>query len=112
KPIYSIIYVELRKNEKSKYHDKTTGQLIEEGATTLSSVEEDLGKPFKEEGGSVWFFVLPLVTLVSVGIWGLWYTGGGAAGKTMIESLADTDVAVALTWAAFAMSFGGIVIAL
>ena len=30
----------------------------------------------------------------------------------MIEALADTDVAVALTWAAFAMSFVGIVIAL
>ena len=97
---------------KAEYRAETTGQLIEEGATPLSSVEEDLGKPFKEEGGSVWFFVLPLVTLVSVGIWGLWYTGGGAAGKTMIEALADTDVAVALTWAAFAMSFVGIVIAL
>src|SRR5690625_5624856 len=32
--------------------------------------------------------------------------------KTMIVALADTDVAVALTWAAFAMSFVGIVIAL
>ena len=97
---------------KAEYGAETTGQLIEEGATPLSSVEDDLGKPFKEEGGSVWFFILPLVTLVSVGIWGLWYTGGGATGKTMIEALADTDVAVALTWAAFAMSFVGIVIAL
>src|SRR5699024_10638272 len=73
---------------------------------------EDLGQPFKKDGGSVWFFILPLVTLVAVGIGGLWYTGGGAEGKTMIEALADTDVAEALTWAAFAMTFVGVVIAL
>src|SRR5699024_11768462 len=34
---------------KAEYRAETTGQLIEEGATPLSSVEEDLGKPFKEE---------------------------------------------------------------
>src|SRR5699024_12546248 len=87
---------------KAEHRAETTGELIEKGATPLSSVEEDLGQPFKKHGGSVWFFILPVVTLVSVGIWGLWYTGGGAEGKTMIEALADTDVAEALTWAAFA----------
>lgn len=97
---------------KAEHRAETTGELIEKGSTPLSSVEDDLGEPFKKEGGSVWFFIVPLVTLVSVGIWGLWYTGGGAEGKTMIEALADTDVAEALTWAAFAMSFVGIVIAL
>src|SRR5699024_856028 len=97
---------------KAEHRAETTGELIEKGATPLSSVEEDLGQPFKKDGGSVWFFILPLVTLVSVGIWGLWYTGGGAEGKTMIEALADTDVAEALTWAAFAMTFVGVVIAL
>lgn len=97
---------------KAEHRAETTGELIEKGATPLSSVEEDLGQPFKKDGGSVWFFILPLVTLVAVGIWGLWYTGGGAEGKTMIEALADTDVAEALTWAAFAMTFVGVVIAL
>src|SRR5699024_8801640 len=70
---------------KAEQRAETTGELIEKGATPLSSVEEDLGQPFKKDGGSVWFFILPLVTLVAVGIWGLWYTGGGAEGKTMIE---------------------------
>src|SRR5699024_6580303 len=96
----------------AEHRAETTGYLIVNGATPLSSVEEDLGQPFKKDGGSVWFFILPLVTLVAVGIWGLWYTGGGAEGKTMIEALADTDVAEALTWAAFAMTFVGVVIAL
>src|SRR5690625_7243529 len=76
---------------KAEYRAETTGQLIEEGATPLSSAEEDLGKPFKEEGGSVWSFILPLVTLDSVGIWGLWHTGGGSAGRTMSVALGDND---------------------
>src|SRR5699024_7037853 len=97
---------------KSEQCAEITGELIEKGATPLLCVEEDLRQDFKKDGGSVWFFILPLVTLVSVGIWGLWYTGGGAEGKTMIEALADTDVAEALTWAAFAMTFVGVVIAL
>src|SRR5699024_4343187 len=63
-------------------------------------------------GRSGWFLILPLVTLVSVGEWGLWYTGGGATGKTMIEAHADTDVAVALACPAFGMTFAVIVIAL
>src|SRR5699024_9309795 len=97
---------------KAQHRAETSGELIEKGATPLSSVEEDLGQPFKKDGGSVWFFILPLVTLVSVGIWGLWYTGGGAEGQAMIEALADKDVAEALTWVAFAMTFVGVVIAL
>ena len=97
---------------KAEHRAETTGELIAKGASPLSSVEEDLGMPFKKEGGSVWNFILPLVTLISVGIWGLWYTGGGAEGKSLISALADTDVAVALTWAAFAMTLVGIIIAL
>lgn len=97
---------------KAEHRAETTGQLIAEGASPLSSVEQDLGEPFKKEGGSIWNFILPLVTLISVGIWGLWYTGGGAEGKSLIDALADTDVAVALTWAAFAMTAVGIITAL
>src|SRR5699024_8249847 len=62
--------------------------------------------------GSIWSFILPLVTLIGVGIWGLWYTGGGAEGKSLMDALADTDVAVALTWAALAMTVVGVGIGL
>lgn len=53
-----------------------------------------------------------MVTLISVSIWGLWYTGGGAEGKSLMDAFADTDVSVALTWGAFAMTAVGIVLAL
>lgn len=90
---------------------QTTGKLNPEGATPLSAVDQDLGEPFQKEG-SVWNFFLPLITLISVSLWGLWYTGGGPEGKSMMDALADTDVSIALTWGAFAMTAVGLIIAL
>jgi Na+/H+ antiporter NhaC len=75
-------------------------------------VESDLGKPVHPERANVLYFILPLVTLIGVGVWGLWYTGGGPEGKTIMDALADTAVDVALTWAAFAMSLVGLVLAI
>lgn len=65
-----------------------------------------------EGRGSVWHFIAPLVVLIGVGCWALWYTGGGAEGKPLMDAIADTDVSVALSWAAFAMVMVGIVMAL
>ncbi|MFO7729712.1 MAG: Na+/H+ antiporter NhaC family protein [Spirochaetia bacterium] len=88
------------------------GKLVQDGDTPLSSVESDLGKPVRPERANIFYFVLPLVTLIGVGVWALWYTGGGPEGKSIMDALADTDVAVALTWAAFAMSLMGLVLAI
>ncbi|GAA0590498.1 Na+/H+ antiporter NhaC family protein [Virgibacillus siamensis] len=96
---------------KAEQRAETTGQLIPEGSTPLSSVDQDLGKPFKKEG-SVWSFIIPLVTLIGVSVWALWFTGGGADGKSIMDALADTKVAVSLTWGAFAMTLAGMIIAL
>ncbi|MGY0692049.1 Na+/H+ antiporter NhaC family protein [Virgibacillus sp. FSP13] len=96
---------------KAEHRAQTTGKLIPEGSTPLSSVDQDLGEPHKKDG-SVWNFFLPLITLISVSIWGLWYTGGGAEGKSIMNALADTDVSIALTWGAFAMTVVGIILAL
>jgi Na+/H+ antiporter NhaC len=52
------------------------------------------------------------VTLIGVGVFGLWYTGGGPKGLGIMEALENTDVSIALTWAAFAMTIVGIVLAL
>ncbi len=96
---------------KAEERAQKTGKLIPEGSTPLSSVDQDLGEPYKKEG-SVWNFILPLVALISVGIWGLWYVGGGAEGKSIMDALADTDVSVALTWGAFAMTAVGLILGL
>nr|WP_275899654.1 Na+/H+ antiporter NhaC family protein [Bacillus piscicola] len=98
---------------KAEKRSRETGQLIEEGAVPLSSVEEDIGEPFESaRKPSVWYFILPLATLIVVGIFGLWYTGGGPDGLSLMEALENTDVSVALTWAAFAMTIVGLVIGL
>ncbi|MGE0073611.1 MAG: Na+/H+ antiporter NhaC family protein [Sphaerochaetaceae bacterium] len=96
---------------KAELRALKTGKLIEDGAVPLSSVEMDLGEPINQEKANVWFFVLPLVTLIGVGVWAMWYTGGGPEGKNLMDALADTQVDVALTWAAFAMSLVGVVLA-
>ncbi len=96
---------------KAEERAQQTGKLIPEGSTPLSSVDQDLGDPYKKEG-SVWNFVLPLVTLISVSVWGLWYVGGGAEGKSIMGALADTDVSIALTWGAFAMTLVGLILGL
>lgn len=96
---------------KAEKRAQTTGKLIPDGSVPLSSVEDDLGKPHKKEG-SAWNFFLPLLALISVSLWGLWFTGGGAEGKSMMDALADTDVSIALTWGAFAMTLTGLILAL
>ncbi len=96
---------------KAELRAKKTGQLVAEGATPLSSVESDLGDPHTTKA-SVMNFILPLVTLIGIGVWAMWFTGGGAEGKSLMDALADTDVAVALTWAAFAMTVVGLVLGL
>ncbi|WP_164667911.1 Na+/H+ antiporter NhaC family protein [Virgibacillus doumboii] len=96
---------------KAEKRAQETGKLIPDGSTPLSSVDQDLGEPYQKEG-SVWNFILPLVALISVGIWGLWYVGGGATGKSIMDALADTDVSIALTWGAFAMTTVGLILAL
>lgn len=90
---------------------KKTGKLVADGDTPLSSVEMDLGDPHTTNA-SVWNFILPLVTLIGVGVWAMWYTGGGAEGKSLMDAIADTDVAVALSWAAFSMTLVGVLLAL
>ena len=79
-----------------------TGNLVAPGDTPLSAIENDLGEA-DTENGRLWHFLLPLVVLLGVACWALWYTGGGADGKPLMDALADTDVAVSLSWAAFAM---------
>lgn len=96
---------------KAEERAQKTGKLIPEGSTPLSSVDQDLGEPHKKDG-SVWNFVLPLVTLISVSIWALWYVGGGAEGNSIMDALAETDVSIALTWGAFSMTLIGLILAL
>jgi Na+/H+ antiporter NhaC len=97
---------------KAELRAMKTGKLINDGDTPLSNVEADIGSPHAPEKARVFHFIIPLAVLIGVGLWGLWFTGGGPEGKSITDALADTDVSVALTWAAFAMTLVGIIMAL
>ncbi|WP_297509094.1 Na+/H+ antiporter NhaC family protein [Thermococcus sp.] len=88
----------------AEYRARTTGKVLRDGARPLMTTEVDLGLP-KEEG-SVHVFVWPIVTLIFVTLYGMWYTGGGS--KTYAEGglmavLGNSDSALALLWGSFAM---------
>jgi len=97
---------------QAEHRARTTGQLVAEGDTPLTSVEADLGQPVVGDAATVWNFVLPLATLIAVGVYALWYVGGGPDGKPLMDAFADTDVSIALTWAGFAMLLVGLLLAL
>lgn len=97
---------------KAEQRSQERGELVAPGDTPLLSVEGELGEPHTQDG-RLWHFLLPLVVLIGASAWALWYTGGGMEeGKPLMDAIADTDVAVALTWAAFAMTMTGMGIAL
>lgn len=88
---------------------RKTGKIIEDGAVPLSSVETDLGDPNLKKA-SVWWFILPIVALIVVGIFGFWWTGGGPQAASFMDALAEGDVATGLAWGAFTMTLIGFVI--
>ncbi|WP_458205319.1 Na+/H+ antiporter NhaC family protein [Haladaptatus sp. NG-SE-30] len=49
-----------------------------------------------------WYFVSPILVLVAVTIFSLWYTGGGMAGKSFSNALKEASTADAILWAAMA----------
>ena len=88
----------------AEYRARTTGKVLRDGAKPLMTTEVDLGMP-KEEG-SVHVFIWPILTLIFVTLYGMWYTGGGGAAYAkggLMEVLGNSDSALALLWGSFAM---------
>ncbi|MFA7671403.1 MAG: Na+/H+ antiporter NhaC family protein [Sphaerochaetaceae bacterium] len=106
-----ILFNDFGPMAKAELRALKTGKIIDDEAVPLSSVEIDLGEPINKERANILFFILPLVTLIGVGVWALWYTGGGTGGKTIMEALSDTRVDISLQWAACAMALVGLVFA-
>ncbi|MCO8244140.1 MULTISPECIES: Na+/H+ antiporter NhaC family protein [unclassified Haladaptatus] len=49
-----------------------------------------------------WYFVSPILVLIFVTVFSLWFTGGGMEGGSFSNALEDADTASAILWAAFA----------
>ncbi|ASI99206.1 Na+/H+ antiporter NhaC family protein [Thermococcus celer] len=80
------------------------GKVLRDGAKPLMTTEVDLGMP--KENGSVHVFIWPILTLIFVTLYGMWYTGGGSktyATDGLMGVLGNSDAALALLWGSFAM---------
>ncbi len=83
---------------KAEYRTRTTGKVFADGATPLSGgsklkVLEDV--PQKTVN-----MVAPIVVLVAVSMFGMWWTGGGTSAESFTAAISDADAMTALLWGA------------
>ncbi|HUW70317.1 MAG TPA: Na+/H+ antiporter NhaC family protein [bacterium] len=87
---------------KAEHRARTEGKLIRDGATPAGSVEQDVGS-VNEKRLTIWSFILPVVTLVGLAFFGMWWTGGGPKAESFFVALGDANTALSLLWGAFGM---------
>ena len=83
---------------KAEYRARTTGKLFADGATPLSGGSELKvleGVPQKSVN-----MVVPIVILVVISIFGMWWTGGGTSAESFTAAISDADAMTALLWGA------------
>ena len=97
----------------AEHRARTTGETLRPGSTPMVSKElEEVEKP---EGASFNIFdaFFPILVVIAVTIFGLWYNGGGAASDVSIQTaFGDADASVVLLWASFAGGFTAGILAL
>jgi Na+/H+ antiporter NhaC len=95
---------------RAEHRVQTTGETYREGATPMLDVSDELGEA-KADRPMLMTFILPIVTLIVVALFGFWWTGKGPD-KELMDVLGDSDPATALLWGAAAMTLVGVAIAL
>ncbi len=97
---------------RAELRARKTGKLVAEGDQPLSTVEHDLGEAERLEKASVLNFILPVVGMMAVTFWGMWWTGGGEAVSSIGAAISGSDISIALTWGSFAMVVIAVMLAL
>ncbi|MBA7671159.1 hypothetical protein ES703_79310 [subsurface metagenome] len=83
---------------KAEYRARTTGKVFRDGSSPLSGGSELRvleGVPQKTMN-----MVVPIVVLVGVSIFGMWWTGGGTSAESFTAAISDADAMTALLWGA------------
>lgn len=75
----------------------------------IMDIARDLGE-VKSENSSVAYFIIPILSLIAVSLFGFIYTGW--QGNNLLDILEKSDPSKALLWGAFAMSVAGAFLAL
>lgn len=95
---------------KAEHRVMTTGETYREGAQPMMDVADELGDA-KSDKPMMKTFILPILVLILVALFGFWWTGKGPD-KNLMAVLGDSDPALALLWGAAAMTLTGAAIAL
>jgi len=83
---------------------RTQGKLLRDGASPLVAKEMTEAEPPEGAPLRAYNFIIPIVAVIVIAIVGMWYTGGGAEGVSIMEAIGNSDSSVALLWASVAGS--------
>ena len=83
---------------KAEYRTRTTGKVFADGATPLSGGSQL--RMLENVPQKTMNMVVPLVALVGISMFGMWWTGGGTSAESFIAAISDADAMTALLWGA------------
>nr|AGF93195.1 Na+/H+ antiporter family protein [uncultured organism] len=94
----------------AEHRSWTTGQVIREDGNPMQTIELDVGEP-SQKNPMLKSFVIPIVALVAITLFGVWFTGRGPD-KTILDIVGSAAWVKSLMWGAFAMVTSGMAIGL
>ncbi|HIH98405.1 MAG TPA: Na+/H+ antiporter NhaC family protein [Thermoplasmata archaeon] len=80
----------------AEHRSITTGKLIREGATPL--LKETNLEVMEDAPKKAINFLIPILFLIGISLFGMWWTGGGPGGESFINAIANSDSMLALLW--------------
>jgi Na+/H+ antiporter NhaC len=84
---------------KAEYRTRTTGKVFADGATPLSGGSQL--RMLENVPQKTMNMIVPLVALVGISMFGMWWTGGGTSAESFIAAISNADAMTALLWGAF-----------
>jgi len=85
---------------RAEHRARTTGKVLRDGAQPLGGeVELEVVEVPKYRAVNMW---IPLVILIGMAVFSMWWTGGGPEAASFPDAIADADAATALLWAVMA----------
>lgn len=86
---------------KAERRAREEGKVVGDNATPLMETQaSDIETP-EHVNARWWYFGLPIIAVVAITGFSLYYTGGGFGGKSLTDALSDAATADSILWAAF-----------
>jgi len=83
---------------KAEYRARTTGKVFRDGATPLSGGSQL--RMLENIPQKTMNMIVPLVALVGISMFGMWWTGGGTSAESFTAAISAADAMTALLWGA------------